>query len=106
MSRSKYTYAVEVQWLEGWRPIIDAETRDFCLGYLASHRQHPGPRVAVRVVRSDGNVLDTASAEERASLGMVAGFPSAAQYERAAERALASAAVIRERERAAEARRS
>jgi hypothetical protein len=104
MSKAKYTYAVEAEWLEGWRPIIDAETRDFCRGYVASHRHHPGPRVTVRTVRSDGMVFDCAPGEERASLGMVAGFPTAEQYERAAERALASAAEVREREARRKAR--
>jgi hypothetical protein len=105
MSRPKH-YAVEVHSGKAWETIIADESRDFCLGYLAAHRLHPGPSLAARVVRSDGHVLDTAPADERASLGMVAGFPSAEQYERAADLALAAAAEIHKRVRRAEARRA
>ena len=106
MGRPKYTYAIEAERGDVWRVIIDAETRDFCLGYIASHRQHPSPRVSVRLVRSDGKVLDTSVGEERASLGMVAGFPTAEQYELAAERALACAKEVRERAKLDAARRA
>ena len=106
MARPKHTYSVEVEWSGRWRPIISPETRDYCLGYLAAHRQHPGPRLAVRVTRSDGKVMDSSSAEDRASLGMVAGFPTAEQYERAAERALESAREIRARTERREASRA
>ena len=79
MGRPRYTYAVEVPWPEDWRPIIDAETRDFCLGYLAAHRQHPGPRVAVREAtaiqrQSPGNeVSEVDERDEREVHGRGAG---------------------------------
>jgi hypothetical protein len=97
MGRPKYTYAVEAQRGADWLTIADDETRDFCLGYLAALRQCPGPRLAVRVTRSDGRLCDESGAVERVGLGMVAGWPTAEQYERAAERALEQAREVRAR---------
>jgi hypothetical protein len=105
MSKRKYTYRLEVEFMGGWTPIVKEETRDYCLGYLGCHKQCPGPRLAARVVRSDGKVLEASSAEERAPLGMVAGFPTAEQYEAAAQGALERAAAVRSHEAHRVARR-
>ena len=98
MTRPKYTYSIHAHFgADVWRPILADETRDFCLGYLARVRQEPGPKCAMRVVRSDGKPIDESGAVDRASLGMVAGWPTAEQYERAAAVALEKAREVRER---------
>ena len=51
-----------------------------------------------RVVRDDGEVVESWSVKTEVSVGMVAGFPSAEQYEDAARVAFDSAAEIRRRE--------
>ena len=51
----------------------------------------------MRLVRSDGRVVDEVPAIEEASIGMVAGWPTATQYLRAARRCVALAAKARVR---------
>ena len=63
----------------------------------AMRGQAPGLRL--RLVRSDGKIIDEIPANDGVNIGMVAGFPTAGQYERAAEEALKRAAAIREHER-------
>lgn len=94
---TRYTYAVEVQAQAGgeWYPIVRHETRDFCLGYILALRDQPPPRQARRVVRSDGKVVEQADHDSRVALGMIAGFPTPEQYERAALAAMEKAAHLR-----------
>ena len=53
------------------------------------------PRVHLRLVRSDGKIMDEVEPHDDVGIGMVAGWPTAEQYEAAAERAMTRAAKIR-----------
>jgi len=55
------------------------------------------PRLHLRLVRSDGKIMDEIEAHDDVGIGQVAGWPTAEQYESAAERALERARKIRER---------
>jgi hypothetical protein len=98
-------YRIESYYRNEWYKIADYVTRQWAQGVLwATH--HDAPRLAYRVVRiEDGKVTDERPANDEVSIGMIAGFPTAEQYELAAARALAKAKAIRERE-LAEARRA
>jgi len=97
-------YRIESYYLNQWCKIADYVTRQFAQGVLWATR-HDAPRLAYRVVRiEDGKVMDERPANDEVSVGMIAGFPTAEQYERAAERALARAEAIRERQAKDEAR--
>ncbi len=61
---------------------------EYLRGVLAHHREAPGPRLAYRIVRSDGRVMEIVSSREEASIGMVLGWPTANQYAQAAINAL------------------
>lgn len=89
----KYTYAVESFFLDRWRRLFD-ETFSYCLGYL-KHASYSAPRNAYRITRSDGRVMSEVPAATDCEIGQVAGWPTAEQYEAAAQRALAQAARIR-----------
>lgn len=94
----KYTYAVESLWAAKgkWVALISGEARGFAYGYyLGRFDERSGPANALRLVRSDGMVVDSASQIDDVSIGMIAGMPSAEQYEGAAERALERARSIR-----------
>ena len=54
------------------------------------------PRVHLRMVRSDGKIIREITEHDDVGIGMIAGFPTAEQYERAAERALERAKKIRD----------
>jgi hypothetical protein len=93
-------YRIESYYLGQWCKIADYVTRQFAQGVLWA-TQNDAPRLAYRVVRiEDGKVIDERPANDEVSVGMIAGFPTAEQYERAAERALAKAKAIRERQSA------
>lgn len=91
---AKYTYAVETLHIGKWIKLFATETRDYCFGYL-SHAKYCAPRIAHRIVRSDGKVMQELPAVEDCSIGMIAGWPTPEQYEGAAQRALEQAARIR-----------
>ena len=98
-------YRIESYYLNKWCKIADYVTRQFAQGVLWA-TQHDAPRLAYRVVRmEDGKVTDERPANDEVSVGMIAGFPTAGQYEQAAKQALARAAAIREREAKEQARR-
>jgi hypothetical protein len=99
----KQTYSVESFSLGCWRKLF-TDTRDFCSGYL-SHAQYDYPRNALRIVRGDGKVMYELKANEEVNVGMVASYPTAEQYERAAKLALEKAAHIRAQEAKQEERR-
>ena len=84
----RYTYHLHVldgsRWVKLFGEIAQGEGR----GYLMCHREQPGPRLAMRLVRSDGHVLEEAAAKSEASIGMHAGSPRADQYVDAATRVL------------------
>lgn len=82
--------------MDKWIHVL-TENRSFCLGYFQRHREEPSPKLAMRVIRSDGRVLEECSESQSVSIGMVAGFPSPEQYEKAASDALDRAKEIRRR---------
>jgi len=94
----KHTYTIETLFGDKWMPIIKGEYLQYCLGWLDRAQKH-SPRPAYRLVRSDGRILKLLTEREDVSIGLVAGFPTAEQYEAAAQRALDKAAKIREIEK-------
>lgn len=94
---SKYTYRVESFVFETKWVTLFEETCDYCLGYLRA-KQYESPRNRMRMVRSDGHVMQDIPANADVGIGMVASYPTAEQYELAAERALAQARRIRAEE--------
>ena len=94
----KHTYSIETLFGDKWLAIIRLENAQYCRGWL-DRASDQSPRPAYRVVRSDGKLVTSLREREDVSIGQVAGFPTAEQYERAAQRALEKAAVIRENER-------
>lgn len=94
----RHNYRIEVLVDGGWRSFAGGECgREYGMGYLAAWRLIPGPRFGLRLVRSDGKVLDEAPALDDVSIGMVAGWPTAEQYRAAAARAIAKAEAIEQR---------
>ena len=91
-----YTYHIECPFLEGWNPFIKGRSRGYCDGYMDAMRGQL-PRVHLRLVRSDGKIMDEVQEHDDVGIGMIAGWPTAEQYERAAERALERARKIRDR---------
>lgn len=64
-------------------------------GYLAAVSRYESPRSAYRVVRDDGVVVEELPALNEVSVGMVLDWPSAAQYLRAAARAVRRSVRVR-----------
>ena len=95
---TSYTYHIECPFLGGWNAFIKGRSRGYCDGYLDAMRGQR-PSLHLRLVRSDGKVMDEVEAHDDVRIGMVAGWPTAEQYEAAAERALARAQKIRENQR-------
>ena len=100
----KYDYHIETFAIGKWLNIVMG-SREYCRGYLNA-RQDFSPRPAYRLMRSDGAIVDQYPARDDVSVGMIAGFPTAEQYELAAKRALDMAAAIRERKEKEEQRRN
>ena len=90
-----YDYQIETFAIGKWLRIVTG-SREYCRGYLNA-RQDLSPRLAYRLMRSDGLIVDEYAARDDVSVGMVAGFPTAEQYEHAAQKALDMAKAIRER---------
>jgi hypothetical protein len=63
------------------------------------------PRCAMRLMRSDGKIIEELAADEDVGIGMIAGWPTAEQYELAAAKALQRAHIIRENNRIQELQR-
>ncbi|MGB1016847.1 MAG: hypothetical protein ACPG4T_22090 [Nannocystaceae bacterium] len=93
-------YRIEVLGRRGWTPLMGLQDlpRTYCSGYLAAVQEGPTPRLAHRIVRDDGKVMEELGAVEHVGVGACAGFPSAEQYEQAAKVALQRACDIRARE--------
>jgi hypothetical protein len=87
----KHTYHLHVLHNEQWVELFGEETLNGGLGYLRCHREAPGPRLPMALVRDDGRVMDSSPGLEGASLGMVAGWPPPEQYVRAATTVLRKA---------------
>lgn len=97
----KHVYSIQVQLEDGsWRDLhgLSMQQRSYLAGYLACVRSSPGPRLAHRLVRDDGREVDSTPAVEQVSIGMVAGWPTADQYQAAADTALERARLAKLRE--------
>lgn len=96
---TKYTYSAQCLTEEGkWYPMggMWADTKIACTAYIMGMRDSWPPHRAMRVIRSDGRVMEEWPQQTEVSVGMVAGWPTAEQYEAAAQRALEKAKKIRE----------
>lgn len=92
--KTTHTYTLETNHGGNWMKIFSASMH-YLQGFLDARRDY-APRLAYRILRSDGKVIEQIDAREDVSVGMIAGWPTAAQYERAAERAMERAKAIRE----------
>lgn len=96
----RHTYCLHVQDDSGrWHKTFGDVSRSEGAGYLMCHRECPAPRLPVRLVRSDGRVVDESPGLEGASLGAGVGFPEVHTYLFAAARAIEAAVAIQERRR-------
>lgn len=99
MGKPKHTYTVEVLSDSlGWVTIVSGEPKAFCQGYVWRMRDGSSPRLAARIKRSDGAIVDELQASSEVGTGMHVGCPTAEQYQAAGERAIETARKIRERE--------
>ena len=90
----KYSYGVECPCLGSWNQFIKHSSLGYCQGYIDAMKGQL-PRVHLRLFRSDGKIIDEALPNDDVGIGMIAGWPTAEQYERSAEKALERAAKIR-----------
>lgn len=97
-------YHLEIPFLDGWTR-FKTGTKGYCQGYMDALRGDY-PRSAIRMVDDNGKVIDHVKEHEEVSVGMIAGWPTAGQYERAGLAALEKAKKIRENEAKEEDRRS
>lgn len=91
----KHTYHIETFAIGKWLKIVQ-HSLQYCQGYLDARKEY-SPRLAYRLMRSDGKVVEELEARDDLSIGQVAGWPTAEQYEAAAAKALERAKAIRER---------
>lgn len=86
---ARYTYEIQAHdnGRFGWCRLFEVGL-EYGRGYLASLRDGPTPRLAYRLMRDDGKIMEELPAVEEAGIGLVAGWPSTAQYEAAAIRCL------------------
>lgn len=89
----KHSYKLECE-AGKWYSLFEGGLQ-FLQGYLDA-KKIMSPRLAHRIVRSDGKVIEEVAAREDVSVGMIAGFPTAEQYERAGSKAFDMARAIRE----------
>jgi len=88
---SKYTYSIRSYYQEYKEPWITFKknlNKQYADGYFFALRESPSPRPHTQLVRSDGKVIDEFEAHEEVHIGMVAGFATAEQLRRAAQKAL------------------
>lgn len=79
-----HTYQIDTFYNGSWVKLRQAPMQ-YCLGFLDARKDY-SPRNAYRITRSDGKVVSEIKELEDVSIGQVAGWPTAAQYERAAEK--------------------
>jgi hypothetical protein len=91
-----YTYHIECPCLGEWNAFKKGN-RGYLDGYMDAMRGQ-APRLHLRLVRSDGKVMDEILANDDVCVGMIAGWPTAEQYELAASRALERAKITRDRD--------
>jgi len=89
----KHSYHIESFAIGKWLKLFSGGLQ-FLQGYLDA-RSDMSPRLAYRIMRDDGRIIEEIAARDDVSVGMVAGFPTAEQYERAAQKALDMAKAIR-----------
>jgi hypothetical protein len=89
----KHEYRLESFYLDKW-VTLKKSSLSYLQGYLDA-RKDASPRLAYRIIRSDGKIIEEIAAREDVSVGMIAGWPTAEQYEHAAKRALDKAEAIR-----------
>ena len=92
---NKYTYSVESEYLGKWYSVLKDTSLNFCRGYVMGKGDSSPPYPAFRLLRSDGKVMDITDENMEVGIGMIAGFPTAEQYESAAARAIERAQAIR-----------
>jgi hypothetical protein len=88
---NKYTYSIRSyypEYKQPWMAFKKNLNRQYALGYFDALREQPSPRPHTQLVRSDGKVVDEFEAHEEVHIGMVAGFATAEQLRRAAQKAL------------------
>lgn len=93
----KYNYHIEAFFAGAWAKILSGSLQ-YCQGFLDARKDY-APRNAYRLMRSDGRVMEEVAAREDVNIGQVAGWPTAEQYEAAANRAIDRAKAIRERKK-------
>lgn len=103
-SREIMKYQIETFFNKKWIKIHEGSLH-YCWGYIDG-RSNDGPRPQLRIVREGGKVVDILEGREDVNIGMVAGFPTAEQYERAGNKALERARTIRELQAQHDARRA
>ncbi len=91
---SKYTYEIQSLLLDQqWVTIIKA-SREFCLGFMYAIR-YESPSRAIRLIRSDGKILDEREERCEVFVGQIAGWVTPEQLELAASKAIDKAHHIR-----------
>jgi len=89
----KYDYHLETFSRDKWIAMLHGSMQ-YCQGFLDARKDY-SPSNAYRLMRSDGKMMERVLAREDVCIGQVAGWPTAEQYERAANKALERAKVIR-----------
>lgn len=96
MARSDWR--IEAYGFGKWHTLLMC-TRGYGEGWLDHHREAPGPRCAQRLLDPQGRVRGEVEAIDEVSIGMIAGHPTAEQYERAAAVATERARLIRQHQK-------
>jgi hypothetical protein len=92
----KHEYHLESFSIGKWMIILTGSLQ-YCQGFLDARKDY-APRNAYRLMRSDGRIMEEIRARDDVNIGMVAGWPTAEQYETAAAKAMDRAKAIRERD--------
>lgn len=88
----KHEYHLESFAIGKWLKILQGSLQ-YCQGFLDARKDY-APRTAYRLMRSDGRVMEEVAAREDVNIGQIAGWPSAEQYESAANKALERAMAL------------
>lgn len=104
MSKVKHIYHLESYHLDKWLRFKYDIPLQYAQGWLDCYKNN-APRLHTRLMRSDGKIIQEVEEHKDVSIGMIAGWPSAQQYEAAAQKALEKAREIREREKKEDERR-
>lgn len=91
----KHEYRIE-SFSGQWYKILQGSMQ-YCQGFLDARKDY-APRLAYRLMRSDGRIMEEVPARDDVNIGQIAGWPTAEQYEHAAHKALDRAKAIRERQ--------